>query len=312
MTNTSKHQSELIKLDPAHVSAPGLFRSLNRKKREREHSKLLVVYSPHADSDGQVLEFHGPEPLGADDLRVLQGILALATLNSKELTNARLEFVEGEVAPVMPERIAVKCSFSHLARTIGYATPSSGATHLTIRECIERMAKVTIFYRASHHGRSVRLDPFIDSYESDLNLNGVNVQLNKLMTVAVLAGRKGDKYLKMRMDEVRLLKSDHARLIHHRLHYLNEGASVHIGFEKLVGYVWPEVGSPKVDSKRLGLVKKALNELLTLGWSWQPEGKASVRIFRPRDSSKVREEIRKARSLSSKKVPMLDTEAHHS
>nr|WP_315848378.1 replication protein C, IncQ-type [uncultured Rhodoferax sp.] len=311
MTNTSKHQSELIKLDPAHVSAPGLFRSLNRKARERAHSKLYVVYSPQAEVDGQLLEFHGPEPLGTDDLRVLQGLLALATLNSKELTNARLEYMEGGTAPVMPEHVVVKCSFSQLARTIGYASPSSGATHLTIRECIERMAKVSIFFRASHHGRSVRLDPLIDHYESDLKSNGVNVGLNKLMTAAIFAGRKGEKYLKMRMDEVRLLKSDHARLIHHRLHYLNEGASIRIGFERLAEYVWPESGSPKVDSKRLGLVKKALNELLTLGWSWQLEGEASVRIFRPRNSLKVREDMSKARSVSSKKVLMLGTDVSY-
>lgn len=304
----SKYQSDLVKLDPAHVSAPGLFRSLNRKKREREHSKLHVVYTPQSEVDGQVLEFHGPEPLGTDDLRVLQGLLAIATKNFMELANARVEHVDGEPVPLMPERLLVQCTFSHLARTIGYSTPSSGATHKSIRECIERMAKVTIFLRDSPQGRSIRLDPFIANYESDLSSNGVNVELNKLMTVAVLSGRKGDKYLKMRMEEVRLLKTDHARLLHHRLHYLNEGGSIRIGYDKLIGYVWQEAGSPKTDSKRLGHIKNAINELVTIGWSWRPESEASVRIFRPKDSLKVREELSKARSASSKKLTVSDSE----
>lgn len=54
--------------DPAHCLAPGLFRSL--KRGERKRSKLDVTYTYGKDS----IRFWGPEPLGADDLRVLQGL----------------------------------------------------------------------------------------------------------------------------------------------------------------------------------------------------------------------------------------------
>jgi len=58
--------------DPAHVLAPGLFRSLGRGDRAR--LKLDVTYI-HGDDR---LEFGGKEPLGVDDMRVLQGLVAMA------------------------------------------------------------------------------------------------------------------------------------------------------------------------------------------------------------------------------------------
>lgn len=54
--------------DPAHCLAPGLFRSL--KRGDRKKLKLDVTY-PYGE--GEQIEFSGPEPLGADDLRILQG-----------------------------------------------------------------------------------------------------------------------------------------------------------------------------------------------------------------------------------------------
>ena len=56
--------------------APGLFRAL--KRGERKRSKLDVTYDY---GDGKRIEFSGPEPLGADDLRILQGLVAMAGPN---------------------------------------------------------------------------------------------------------------------------------------------------------------------------------------------------------------------------------------
>ena len=69
------HKLELThaRHDPIHCLAPGLFRSL--QKGERKRAKLDVVYD---FGDGRRVEFSGPEPLGADDLRVLQGLVATA------------------------------------------------------------------------------------------------------------------------------------------------------------------------------------------------------------------------------------------
>ena len=55
------------------MSGPSLFRSL--KRGERKRSKLDVVYDY---GNNKRIEFSGPEPLGANDLRILQGLVALA------------------------------------------------------------------------------------------------------------------------------------------------------------------------------------------------------------------------------------------
>ena len=68
-----KHDLSHARHDPAHCLAPGLFRAL--KRGERKHSKLDVIYDY---GDGKRIEFSGPEPLGADDLRILQGLVAMA------------------------------------------------------------------------------------------------------------------------------------------------------------------------------------------------------------------------------------------
>ena len=69
----NKHSLSHVRHDPAHCLAPGLFRAL--KRGERKRSKLDVTYDY---GDGKRIEFSGPEPLGADDLRILQGLVAMA------------------------------------------------------------------------------------------------------------------------------------------------------------------------------------------------------------------------------------------
>ena len=71
-----KHELTHVRHDPAHCLAPGLFRAL--KRGERKRSKLDVTYDY---GDGKRIEFSGPEPLGADDLRILQGLVAMAGPN---------------------------------------------------------------------------------------------------------------------------------------------------------------------------------------------------------------------------------------
>ncbi len=72
----NKHSLSHVRHDPAHCLAPGLFRAL--KRGERKRSKLDVTYDY---GDGKRIEFSGPEPLGADDLRILQGLVAMAGPN---------------------------------------------------------------------------------------------------------------------------------------------------------------------------------------------------------------------------------------
>ena len=61
-----------------HCLAPGLFRAIAPGQRRRD--KLAVIYRL---DNGNQIEFSGPEPLGADDLRVLQGLVALAAYSGE-------------------------------------------------------------------------------------------------------------------------------------------------------------------------------------------------------------------------------------
>ncbi|MFO6132975.1 replication protein C, IncQ-type, partial [Pseudomonas aeruginosa] len=58
--------------DPMHCLVPGLFRSL--KRGERKRLKLDVTYHY---AENEQARFVGFEPLGADDMRLLQGLVAL-------------------------------------------------------------------------------------------------------------------------------------------------------------------------------------------------------------------------------------------
>ncbi len=69
--------------DPMHCLAPGLFRSL--KRGERKKLKLDVTYSY---GQNQSARFIGFEPLGADDMRLLQGLVALSGPKGVILTSA--------------------------------------------------------------------------------------------------------------------------------------------------------------------------------------------------------------------------------
>ncbi|WP_434083959.1 replication protein C, IncQ-type [Escherichia coli] len=68
----NKHSLSHVRHDPA-LSGPGLFRALKRGERKQAGRDDY--------GDGKRIEFSGPEPLGADDLRILQGLVAMAGPN---------------------------------------------------------------------------------------------------------------------------------------------------------------------------------------------------------------------------------------
>ena len=134
-----KHNLSHARHDPAHCLAPGLFRAL--KRGERKRSKLDVTYDY---GDGKRIEFSGPEPLGADDLRILQGLVAMAgpsglVLGPEPKTPGGQQlrlFLEPKWEAVETDAMVVKGSYRALAREVGYADIEDSRP---IRECIERL-----------------------------------------------------------------------------------------------------------------------------------------------------------------------------
>ena len=67
--------------DPAICLVPGLFRSLKRGDYEKQKLHLTYEFGPK-----EKIEFLGFEPLGAEDLRVLQGLIAMSGKNKLVLS----------------------------------------------------------------------------------------------------------------------------------------------------------------------------------------------------------------------------------
>ena len=247
--------------DPAHCLAPGLFRSL--KRGERKRSKLHVVYDY---GDGKRVEFSGPEPLGADDLRILQGLVAMAgpnglVLSPEPKTEAGRQlrlFLEPKWDAVSADALVVKGSYRALAREIGYANVEDTRP---IRECIERLWKVSIVAQNGRKRQGFRL---LSEYASDEHEGKLFVALNPLIAYAVMGGR----HVYIDMDEVRALRTDPASLIHQRLcGWIDPGKSGRIEIDTLCNYIRPDQANDEAMKKRRQVARKALAELAALGWT---------------------------------------------
>jgi hypothetical protein len=261
--------------DPAHCLAPGLFRSL--KRGERKTSKLDVVYE---FGQGQKIEFSGPEPLGADDLRILQGLVAMAgpaglVLSPEPKTEVGLQlrmFMEPKWDAIQQDAMVVKGSYRALAREIGYANIEDTKP---IRDCIERLWKVSIIALSGGKRRGFRL---LAEYASDDVAGKLFVALNPMIAQAVMGGQ----HIRIDLWEVRSLKSDSARLIHQRLcGWIDHGKSRRIELDTLCSYVWPEPANSSTMRKRRQRAKDCLPELSHIGWLVTEYAKGKFEITRP-------------------------------
>lgn len=273
-----KHDLSHARHDPAHCLAPGLFRAL--KRGERKRSKLDVTYDY---GDGKRIEFKGPEPLGADDLRILQGLVAMAGPNGLVLEpepetpggqQIRL-LLEPKWEAVTADAMVVKGSYRALAREVGYQ--EGGDQFRAIRECIERLWTVSIIAQNGRKRQGFRL---LSEYASDDAEGRLYVALNPLIAQAVMGG---GQHVRISMDEVRALDSEAARLLHQRLcGWIDPGKTGKAAIDTLCGYVWPSEASPSAMRKRRQRVREALPELEALGWSVVEFAAGKYDITRPK------------------------------
>lgn len=248
--------------DPVHCLAPGLFRAI--KRGERKHAKLDVIYDY---GDGKRIEFSGPEPLGADDLRILQGLIALAgpsglVLGPEPGTEGGRQlrlFLEPKWEAAEANAMVVKGSYRILAREVGYANIDDTKS---IRDCIERLWKVSIIAQNGTKRQGFRL---LADYTSDESKGRLFVALNPMIAQAVIGG---GQHVRISMDEVRALKSETARLLHQRLcGWIDPNRSGKVAVDTLCSYAWPDKASAATMRKRRQRVREALLEIKALGWT---------------------------------------------
>ena len=294
------------KLPKLFVHAPGLFRNISKKS---ERDTLDITY----EIGDTIFRLTGPEVLNATDLRVLQGLSAIATKQVYQPLGVRQLLRDGRAERLglaltgdalthrKQHTIAARVNLSVLASAVGYARPG-GATRRMLRESIERLSCVTVSVQrtdfvGSHH--------IISKGSIDSRTGELVVALNPILTTAIL-GRKN--YLRIDTGEMQKLKSDAARLMHMRLHWINQGESGNISIDTLCKYVYADTPTTTVAAKkRRREVRAALKELAGLEWSISEPGKASdtYRIRRARIRSRAPEE---AITNASEQVPIIESE----
>jgi hypothetical protein len=263
--------------DPAHCLAPGLFRSL--KRGERKKSKLDVTYT---FGEGESMRFVGFEPLGADDMRLLQGIVALAGPNGVLLSpepttpmgrQLRL-FLDPRFEAIKQDGLVVRESLYRLLSEVGMT--DGGDNIKALKASLLRMSNVTVLVTKGQRQASFHLM----SYAFDEADGRLWVALNPRIAEAILGRRP---YARIDMDEVRALQSDPARLMHQRLcGWIDPGKSGRVQLDVLCSYIWPDPShNPSTLKKRRQAARKALAELAALGWKVSEYAAGKWEIGRP-------------------------------
>ena len=271
-----KYELTHARHDPAHCLAPGLFRSL--KKGDYKRLKLDISYE---FSEGEKLEFKAAEPLGVTELRILQGLIAMAgpsglLLTSEPKTESGQQLrllLDTKFDAVTENAMVVKGSYRALAREIGYGDIEDARG---IKEAIERLWGVSVIAEKNRKRRGYRL---LADYASDDADGRLYVALNPRIAAAILGEAQ---HCRIDMHEVRAIKGDSTRLIHQRLSgWIDTGKSGRIGIDTLCGYAWPNEATPNTMKQRRTRAKAALAELAALGWNVNEYTRGKFEISRP-------------------------------
>lgn len=269
--------------DLSHCLAPGLFRSLS--KGERKKQKLEVIYHYGKDS----ITFLGPEPLGCDDLRVLQGLIALAAISGPNGAQSILgpepkteigihlrKFLELKGDAIHMDAIIAKINYKEFAHELGYNTKRESNFRI-IRKCVRRLWTISIIIKHNGREQGYRL---LSDYSSNSKDEKILVALNPRLAEAVMGKRNHNR---INLSESRVLKTDAACLLHQRLcAWIDQGRSGKVEIDTLCSYVWPNECKPDSMKKRRQRIREALEELEKIGWTSVKYKEDSFEIFRPK------------------------------
>lgn len=277
ISDVNKHDLTHARHDPSHCLAPGLFRSL--KKGERKTGKLDVTYEYGED---ECMRFVGFEPLGADDLRMLQVIVALAGPDSLVLspepqtaTGRQLRVsLEPKFDALKQDALVVRESLTKLLWEAGMT--DSGDNILSLKASLLRMSNVTVLAKKGQRQASYHLM----SHALDEESGKIWIALNPRLAESILGKRQ---FARIDMNEVRALQSGPSRLMHQRLcGWINPGKFGRVGLDTLCEYVWPDQTSNTNTLKtRRQTARKALAELAAVGWTMSEYAKGKWEIKRP-------------------------------
>lgn len=262
--------------DPAHCLATGLFRSVEKGKKNQN---LDVTYTYGKNKS---IQFSGAWALSASEMLVLQGVVAMAgprgllldpepeTKIGKQL----LLFLEPEFEALRMDSRVVCDTMSKLLREIGKT--DSGTNIKNLKGSLKKLANVTVYIKEG----PIEIGCHMLSYAFNDDDGALYIALNPRITQAIMGDRP---HTRIDMAEVRGLKTNPARLLHQHLSaFINPGKTHKVSIETICSYIWPEpttVAKTWSDRKTKG--KKALKELEGVGWTVTEYKRWHFEITRP-------------------------------
>ena len=265
-----KYKIEVARHDAAHCLAPGLFQSL--KRGDRKKLKLDITYQYN---ERESLRAVGFEPLGADDMRILQTIVGLVGRSNQLIPLAEPKTDEGKQLALLlePKHEALKensrtarTNLNSFMREAGFKT-DGGQAREDVVESFRRLANVTLFVRRDKWEWSCHLL----SYTVDQNDGKLQFAVNPRITEAIL-GERGHTHIDMR--EVRADLSDPTRILHQRLcAVVDPGKQRKISLDVLIGYIWNDPVTGATLRQRRVTIRASFAELqATGGWEFKADG----------------------------------------
>ncbi len=264
--------------DPAHCLIPGVFQT--RKRGRRKGHNLDVSYRFNKTTS---VRFIGFEPLGADDMRVMQGALAIAGAESRaktidldgqqsEIGKQLALLLEPKLEAVKQEAVAIRTTWRRLAREMGVG--DGGQNFKDMEASLLRLSNVTAIIERDGWKWSCHLSSYAVHTDGRLCIS-----LNPRVSDAML-GRS--QYTHIDMREVRAKLSDFTRILHQRLCAIVDPGQVQtVGLGTMINYVWPDLARPANVRKRRERIRKAMAELAaTRGWYFTPQGDGNISIRR--------------------------------
>jgi hypothetical protein len=253
-----------VRHDPAICLFPGLFRTLKRGDYKKD--KLHLTYQFSAK---EKIEFLNYEPLGAEELRVFQGLIAMSGKNklvinpgpSDSRATALRERLELKGDAKEASVSVVQCSFYDLAKEIGYTT-NSGTVLKGLKNSIKRLWAASLVVSSDFNWTGFRL---LSAIKVNDKTNQLWVALNPRVTEAIFGSKP---HSRINMEEVRKLKSGPARILHQRLcAIISQGQSRKILPETLLSYIWPDPIEGSAKRRRMMTLRKAIAEIVaTEAW----------------------------------------------
>ena len=250
----------IVRHDPAIASA-ALFHPLRKDKGPRPKLDLTQEFS------GFTIRYRGPDQLSIDDQGVLLAIMAIAEKEGKELSSTTTgNYTKQVLDALLPagcnhsvSTVYIDAHLYLILKTAGMSTDKRSYTQL--RECIDRLASVTVFVDCYGDSMQMRLLSRVIKATGEIKIG-----LNERLAKAFLGGQ----YVKIDIAERQKLAGDVAKGLHAWLSaVMHQGNKLSCGIDKLAKRVYGEGKTTEgALRKRRHRVKEALGLINSLaGWT---------------------------------------------